>query len=342
MELEYSNTQAEHEVIRSACGLVDYRGLGLFKVTGRDDQAYVGGVITRNVDFLLEGQSSSALLLRQDGTVLAEVLVYRTEDAFLLEVPSTQAARAWTHLHTQADNYDELFIADVSDDFVAYGLEGPRSFRVIQGLLPFPVSSMSYMSFVPVEVPGSADSTMLVSRTGVTGEYGYKLHVPVEHAAAVQDQLVAAGADPVGLAALRVARMEARFADLDTEVGAEKLTPFDLGIQWMVSFDDHEFVGRDRLLDYWQSDPAIRPVCWRADGAVVPEPGADVYIDGEPVGVVGFAVHSPRLDAVIGTARLESSVAAVGVELQVGSGRVPGLTTSAPFLVPTSFGVTLE
>ena len=201
---------------------------------------------------------------------------------------------------------------------------------------------MSYMSFVPVEVPGSADGTMLVSRTGVTGEYGYKLHVPVEQSSAVRDQLVAAGAEPVGVAALRIARMEARFADLDTEVGAETLTPFDLGIQWMVSFDDHEFVGRDRLLDYWQSDPTIRPVCWRAEGEDVPEPGADVYIDGEPVGVVGYAVHSPRLDAVIGTARLDASVAAVGVELQVGSGRVSGLTTSAPFLVPTSFGVTLE
>ena len=133
MELEYSNISSEHEVIRSACGLVDYRGLGLFKVSGRDDQAFVGGVITRNVDFLLEGQASSALLLREDGTVLAEVLVYRTEDSFLLEVPPTQAAKAWTHLHTQADNYDDLFIADVSDDFAGYGLEGPRSFRVIQG-----------------------------------------------------------------------------------------------------------------------------------------------------------------------------------------------------------------
>ena len=342
MELEYSNTQAEHDVIRSACGLVDYRGLGLFRVSGRDDQAFVGGVITRNVDFLLEGQASSALLLRENGTVLAEVLVYRTEDSFLLEVPSTQAARAWTHLHTHSDHYDELFIADVSDDFAAYGLEGPRSFRVIQGVLPFPVSSMSYMSFVPVDMPGSRDSTMLVSRTGITGEYGYKLHVPVEQSAAVRDQLVAAGATPVGLAALRIARMEARFADLDTEVGTAPLTPFDLGIQWMVSFDDHEFVGRVGLLDYWQSDPTLRPVCWRAEGQVVPEPGADVFIDGDPVGVVGFAVHSPRLNAVIGTARLQSSVAAVGVELQVGSGRVPGQTTSAPFLIPTSFGVTLE
>ena len=117
-------------------------------------------------------------MLREDGTVLADVLVYRTEDSFLLEVPPTQAARAWTHLHTQADDYDDLFIADVSDDFAGYGLEGPRSFRVIQGLLPFPVSSMSYMSFVTVAVPGSADRTMLLSRTGVTGEYGYKLHVP--------------------------------------------------------------------------------------------------------------------------------------------------------------------
>ena len=101
--------------------------------------------------------------------------------------------------------------------------------------------------------------------------------------------------------------MEARFADLDTEVGAEKLTPFDLGIQWMVSFDDHEFVGRDRLLDYWQSDPAIRPVCWRADGAVVPEPGADVYIDGDGNGVMDDLNRDGRVD--VGDARFLAAAA---------------------------------
>jgi glycine cleavage system aminomethyltransferase T len=152
---------------------------------------------------------------------------------------------------------------------------------------------------------------------------------------------VAAGAQPVGLAALRIARMEARFADLDTEAAGDALTPFDLGIQWMVNFGDHDFVGKDALLAYWQSEPVDKPVCWRSDSDVVPEQGTTVYVDGEPVGVVGFAVRSPRLQAVIGTARVRSEVAAAGVELQVGDGQAPAVTTSAPFLIPTSFGVTL-
>jgi aminomethyltransferase len=341
MELAYSSVEAEHEVIRSGCGLLDYSGLGLFRVTGRDDQAFVDTVATRTVDFLLEGQSSSALLLRPDGTVLADVLVYRVEDGFVLEVPPAQAAAAWTQLADQATGYDDLALVDVTPDFAAVGLEGPDSFRVVQPLLPFPVSSMSYMSSARVPVPGSPDADLLLSRTGVTGEYGYKLHVPSEHAEVVRGQLLAAGAVPVGLAALRIARMEARFADLDTEVDGAALTPFDLGIQWMVNFDDHDFVGKQALLAYWQSEPAAKPVCWRSDSDVVPERGAEVYVDGEPVGEVGFAVRSPRLQAVIGTARLRSAVAGAGVDLQIGADHSPAVTTSAPFLIPTSFGVTL-
>jgi aminomethyltransferase len=341
MELMYSSAEAEHEVIRSGCGLLDYTGLGLFRVSGRNDQAFVDAVATRTVDFLLEGQSSSALMLRSDGTVLADLLVYRVEDGFVLEVPPAQAAAAWAQLADQAAGYDELTLVDVSADFAALGLEGPESFRVVQPLLPFPVSSMSYMSSARVPVPGSSGTDLLLSRTGVTGEYGYKLHVPSEHAEAVRDQLLAAGAVPVGLAALRIARMEARFADLDTEVADAALTPFDLGIQWMVNFDDHDFVGKEALLAYWQAEPVTKPVCWRSDCDVVPERGTEVYVDGEPVGEVGFAVRSPRLQAVIGTARLRSEVAGAGVEMQVGAERSSAVTTSAPFLIPTSFGVTL-
>ena len=182
---------------------------------------------------------------------------------------------------------------------------------------------------------------MLVSRTGVTGEYGYKLHVPVEQSAAVRNQLVAAGATPVGLAALRIARMEARFADLDTEVGTAPLTPFDLGIQWMVSFDDHEFVGRVGLLVTGSpTRPSARLLARggpgrsraRCEGLHRRRPGRRGRL----------RPHSPRLNAVIGTARLQVERRRRRSRVAGRERRVPGQTTSAPFLIPTSFGVTLE
>src|SRR5207248_172402 len=145
----------------------------------------LGRATSRGVDFLLEGQISTALLLREDGTVVAEVLVHCLGQEYLVEVWPAQAADAGTHL--TAGGADDVEITDVGPEARVFGIEGPESYKIAQHFLDFPVSSMAYRSFV------RSDRGILLSRTGVTGEYGFKLHVPVEHADQVHAELVDLG-----------------------------------------------------------------------------------------------------------------------------------------------------
>src|SRR5829696_1930475 len=72
MKTEYTDTASEYQAVRGAIGLVDYDGVGLVRVSGDDATGFLGSVATRPVDFLLEGQISSALVLTEGGTVLSE------------------------------------------------------------------------------------------------------------------------------------------------------------------------------------------------------------------------------------------------------------------------------
>ncbi len=340
MESVYSDSVAEYELLRSACGLIDYTGLGLLRIAGSGASAFLSQVSTRSVDFLLEGQISSALLLNSDGSVLAEVLIHCHGTDYLIEIWPAQAAAATEYLVAAGNTgAHDVTVQDVGDEFCVFGIEGPQTPAIAQKFLPFPITSLSYAGFVTT--PWRDDLELLVSRTGVTGEYGYKLHVPVAAGNELREHLVDLGARQVGLAAVNVCRMEMRFANLEQE--AAGVTPFEVGLQWMVDFG-HDFIGKDALVAHWEAGPPRRPVCWIASDRLqaIPDPGSWLVVEDESVGAVAHAVYSPRLGRVIGTARVDADVAAAGLKLTLEQLTRPIRTTAAPFLVATSFGVPLE
>ncbi|QIS11595.1 aminomethyl transferase family protein [Nocardia arthritidis] len=327
-----------YRALRHGTGLLDHAGTGLFRVAGPGAGKFVGTASSRNADFLLEGQIAVALLLRANGTVVAEALIHCDGAEYLLEVWPAQRDAAAEHLRSLAETVPDVTVTDVGERYRVLAVEGPESYRIAKKYLSFPISSMAYRSFA---VERWNDADLLISRTGVTGEYGYKLHAPAEAADELSAELAELGAQRAGPDALDICRMEMRFVNLEREGGPDPFTPFDVGLQWMVDFQ-HEFLGRDAALRIWEQGPERSPICWKADASVtaVPERGAPLLIGGIVVGAVSHAVWSPSLERVIGTARVDRAVAASGVEFLIDDAQARSI--SAPFLVPSSFGRPLE
>lgn len=336
MKSVYTTVDEEYAALRGATGLIDYSGAGLYEVSGPAAAEFLGRVATRAVDFLLEGQVSATLLLRADGTVVAEALVHCRGTAYLVEVWPAQAAAALELLTATASEMAEVTLTDVSAEQRVFGLEGPESFTVAQKFLNFPIASMAYRSFAEIE---DSDLVTMISRTGVTGEYGYKLYTAAGRADQLHAELVNLGARDVGSDAVDVCRMESRFVNIERESAGRPATPFDLGLQWMVDLS-RDFSGADALRD--GAGTGRRPVCWQAEDPItdVPAPGTEISVSDAVVGEVSHAVWSPTLKRLIGTARVDSAVAASGLDLVLGNASIR--TISAPFLVATSFGVSME
>jgi aminomethyltransferase len=338
MKTVYSDTGEEYQALRGGTGLVDYEGAGLYILAGPGAAGFLGRVSTRAVDFLLDGQISAALLLREDGTIVAETLVHGRGREYLVEVWPAQAQAAGEHLRAVAADDPDVTLTDVSDQHRLFGLEGPESFRIIQKFLDFPVASMAYRSFAQTT---HGDDALLISRTGVTGEYGFKLWVPAAHEAELRTELIGLGAREVGTDAIDICRLETRFVNIERESGEAAVTPFDLGLQWMADFGG-EFIGAAALRAAQETPGSRQPVCWQAGEGVtaVPAAGAPLELADGPVGEVTNAAYSPKLNRVIGTASVERAVAASGLEFALGSSTVR--TISAPFLVASSFGISME
>ena len=111
------------------------------------------------------------------------------------------------------------------------------------------------------------DGSLMVSRTGFTGDLGYELWIDPTLALELWDSLYAAGENygiqPFGEAATNMARLEAAFImpgmefneALKTVHFEHDQTPFELSLGWLVDFKKPHFSGRKALLKEKERGP---------------------------------------------------------------------------------------
>jgi aminomethyltransferase len=328
----------EYARLRADRGLIDLGGAGLFEVGGAGALGFLDRVCTRSPGYLLEGRTLTALMLDGAGAVVSEVLVACDGDAYMLEVWPAQRDAAWRHLVAHVGEYDGVDVRDLSDDFAICGVEGPRSHLTVQHFLVTPINELAYKHVTSTEWEGTP---LVVSRTGVTAEFGYELRTRRALADTLRERLVDLGALPCRLDAVNVCRLESRFTSIEDESPHPGATPFELGLQSMID-GNHDFLGKDALMEAWHSGQFREPVCFTSPGAPPLGSGDAVRAGSRVIGRVAHARWSPGLRTTIGAAHLDRELAAAGLDLVAcgqGGVDVPILTCSAPFVVPTSLGV---
>src|SRR5262249_8466070 len=119
---------------------------------------------------LKDGSAQYSLLLNEAGTVVDDIIVYRIKaDRFLLCVnaANTDKDREWLLAHRSGD----LHLDDRSLSMAMVALQGPRSGEVLRRL-DFDLNSLQRFEFTELRIAGVS---VLLSRTGYTGEEGCEM-----------------------------------------------------------------------------------------------------------------------------------------------------------------------
>jgi aminomethyltransferase len=128
-------------------------------------------------------------------------------------------------------------------------VQGPNARDKVIGLLReedrAPVSKLA--RFSAREAKTADGIVVFVARTGYTGEDGFEIIVPNEHAVALWQALADAGVKPAGLGARDTLRLEAGMnlygQDMD-----ETVSPWEANLGWTVALDEgRDFIGRKAL-----------------------------------------------------------------------------------------------
>ena len=213
--------------------------------------------------------------------------------------------------------FGNLTIIDMSDEIAALSFQGPTSCEVLKKMGLDGIDTAK--AFDIMRFPFHGD-TLMVSRTGFTGDLGYELWIAPELALDLWDELYAAGADygiqPFGEAATNMARLEAGFImpamefneALKTIHFEHDQTPFELSLGWLVDFNKPHFSGRTALLREKERGPRYTLTKLDIEGNK-PAEGSYIYANQRctrEIGYVTSAMWSPAVKANIALAMIRT------------------------------------
>ena len=331
MPVQYpSGITAEHKAVREKAGLFDVSHMGEFIVRGPQAVEFVNYVTTNDVAALAPGQAQYSTILREDGTIVDDCLVYRFDDRVLIVVNGSNIDKDFAHISRFVGEFNAT-LEDISDTIALLALQGPDAARILQRHTDTDLAKIKYYEFVTGKVAGV--DKVYISRTGYTGEDGFELYFPGENAPKIWKALTTSGeVIPAGLGARDSLRLEMGMAlygnDLD-----DSTTPLEASLGWLVKMKKGDFVGRDALAQQKADGLKRKLVGFTTAERSFPRHGYPVFANGKPSGEVKSGTMSPTLGIPIGTAYVppESATEGSPLEIEIRGKRIPATVQKMPF-----------
>lgn len=338
MPLEYAGggVLKEHTAVRTGVGVFDVSHLGKARISGPGAADFVNACLTNDLRRIGPGQAQYTLCCDQaTGGVVDDIIAYLHADDHVFLVPNA-ANTAEVVRRLRAAAPAGVLVTDEHEAYAVLAVQGPRSAELL-GALGLPTGH-DYMSFSTASLDGVA---LTVCRTGYTGELGYELVVPAEHATAVWDALFAAGAGyelrACGLAARDTLRTEMGYPLHGQDLSLE-ITPVQGRSSWAVGWDKPAFWGRDALLAEKAAGPARTLRGLLAVDRAIPRPGMAVYAGDKQVGTITSGTFSPTLKQGIALALIDTTPKVPDgdtLEVDIRGRRAQMRLTRPPFTQPS-------
>jgi aminomethyltransferase len=349
MPVQYTSIVEEHLAVRHAAGLFDISHMGQFAVKGPGAAAFLNHALTNDIRRLTVGQGQYTLLCHPDGGVVDDLYAYCTrEHEFLLIVNASRIGADWDWLQTLVDHaptHDGFQLRNVSSTHAAVAVQGPQVATFLGDVIPGGsiggVLASRVTDLAKNQIGGFAfrGTSLLVARTGYTGEDGFEIFAEAAHIAELWDALLTGGAPhglrPAGLGARDTLRTEMGYPLYGHELTADT-TPLEAGLGVFVAFDKGDFVGRASLEAQKAAGLRRRCVAFRMTGkSAPPRPGYPIWLpvpDALVVGTVASGTQSPSLGTGIGMGYVPTTYARPGqpVEIEIRGQRAPALVVRKP------------
>jgi len=255
MPLHYGSQLEEHHTVRRAAGMFDVSHMGIVDLRGPGTGPFLRHLLANDVGKLrTPGKGLYSCLLREDGGILDDLIVYRIDDAYYRMIVNA-GTRAKDLAWIRARVRDLAVVVTERTDLAMIAVQGPEARARVAALFPPEVAAvlLDLAPFVAAELQAvdcacAALQECFVARTGYTGEDGFEIALPAGAAGAVWETLRTQGILPIGLGARDTLRLEAGYSlygnDLD-----EAHDPIASGLAWTVALNpaDRDFIGRAAL-----------------------------------------------------------------------------------------------
>lgn len=329
MPIQYSNIVDEHNAVRQACGVFDVSHMGEVLVTGPESEKFVNYIFTNDIAGAPDGKIFYGMMCHPTGGVVDDLLVYKMEsNRYFLVINASNIDKdvAWIMQH--AKDFD-VVVENQSEKYGEVAVQGPDTEEIVERVLGIACSDLAFYTCKEVEVAGE---TIIISRTGYTGEDGFEIYGSHAFTNEVWDKLLASGeVKPCGLGCRDTLRFEVGLPLYGDEL-TDEITPLEAGLGMFAKLDK-EFIGRDALVAQKSEGLKRKIVGIELKDKAIPRHGYEVEADGKVVGVVTTGYNSISTGKSVCMAMLDIEYSKLDTEVAVRIRKkvFPGVVTKKRF-----------
>ena len=322
MPVQYEGVMAEHIWTRTEAGLFDVSHMGQVQLIGESAADALETITPGNLSALAPGKIRYTLLLARDGGILDDLMVTNAGDHLYLVVNGATKHDDIAYMRAQLP--DSLTLNHL-EDAALLALQGPKAAAALAKLDIQPLQAgwpvQTDLHFMEAGPFLWNDIPLGISRSGYTGEDGFEISVPADHAVALATALTdLEEVRPIGLGARDSLRLEAGLPLYGHDMGPEIL-PVEANLNFALSKarrEEGNFAGAKRVLAQYPDKAEKKRVGLFVDGRQPIREGAAVVDDtGATIGAVTSGGFSPTLQRPIAMAYVPMRLAQTGTAITV-------------------------
>ena len=336
----------EHLHTRSSAGLFDVSHMGqiaLHAKSGKVEDAALAleRLVPQDIIGVAPGRQRYSQFTNDAGGILDDLMVANFGSHLFVVVNAACKAQDEAHLR---GHLSETCVVEPLGNRALIALQGPKAESVLASFCA-EVVTMRFMDAGPHRVDGI---DCFVSRSGYTGEDGFEISVPAEHAEALASRLLDnIDVMAIGLGARDSLRLEAGLClyghDIETST-----TPVEGALQWSIQKSRRQggaraggFPGADKILLQLEKGAPRRRVGLKPEGRAPVREGALLFAgaaSSEKIGAVTSGGFGPSVNAPVAMGYLPASHATLGnlVFAELRGQRLPLRVAATPF-VPNTY-----
>lgn len=322
MPVQYRGLKEEHVSCRTGVGLFDVSHMGEFRVRGPKSLETLQWVTTNDVSKLAAGEAHYSLFPNEDGGIVDDLIVYciKPGEEYLLCVNAANIEKDFAFVKANNRGAD---LVNESSDWGQIAVQGPKALTLLDRLFagngnldvkPSEMKAFTHKAFA------WGGTTVILARTGYTGEVGAEVFVPASKTVQLWRELLEKGADlgtePIGLGARDTLRTEMKYSLYGHEID-DTTNPYEAGLGWVVKPQAKDFLGKAKILA-GKEKVTRKLIGFELTERGIPRQGyALLSPAGETIGICTSGTMSPSTGASIGIGYVKTEFSANGSEIAV-------------------------
>lgn len=320
MPIQFSSIIQEHIAVRNKVGLFDCSHMGEIFITGEHAETYLNYLLTNDISKMEDNDVQYNLICNENGGTIDDVMLYRFHrEKYMLvcNASNTEKVVRWMEKHHSG----KVKLDNQTTEIGLIAIQGPLAESVLQNATNTNLHEMKRQHFLNNQVIENIPS-ILISRTGYTGEDGFELYVPTEHTQKLWEILMVAiqevGGVPCGLGARDTLRLEAGLPLYGQEL-TEETSPLTAGVRFAIKLDkDSSFIGKEALQKQEEEGLSKKVVSFITVERGIPRQDYDVFSEEEEwIGKVTSGTQSPTFKKGIGMALINKKNSKRGTTIKI-------------------------